>query len=268
MWRCVQDPMKCISWNVRGLRDENRRGIVGRYLREWGAEIICLQETMLAQLEQRTWTSLGWGSGAAHVAIEASGRSGGILLAWKDLFDHLSTWRGRPAAAARLKSQRDETSFAVASVYGPTHPGRREELWEDLSQLHGVFPETPLLIGGDFNVTLRANDRPNRGGGRDLGSSLFWEVLDLLSLTEMGPLDRRFTWCGQFSQSRLDRFLCSVELLAAFPLAEVSALPRPLSDHTPIAWSVKVGASRPIYFKMDELWLQDEKLKGDICEWW
>ena len=40
-----------------------------------GAEIICLQETMLAQLEQRTWTSLRWGSGAAHVAIEASGRS-------------------------------------------------------------------------------------------------------------------------------------------------------------------------------------------------
>ena len=32
--------MKCISWNVRGLRDERRRGIVGRYLREWGADIM------------------------------------------------------------------------------------------------------------------------------------------------------------------------------------------------------------------------------------
>ena len=40
--------MKCISWNVRGLQDERRRGIVGCYLREWGADIICLQETMLA----------------------------------------------------------------------------------------------------------------------------------------------------------------------------------------------------------------------------
>ena len=83
---------------------------------------------MLAQLEQRTWTSLGWGSGAAHVAIEASGRSGGILLALKeDLFDYLSTWRGRHVAAARLKSRRDGTSFAVASMYGPTHPGRRDD---------------------------------------------------------------------------------------------------------------------------------------------
>ena len=28
--------MKCITWNVRGLRDDNWRGIVGQYLREWG----------------------------------------------------------------------------------------------------------------------------------------------------------------------------------------------------------------------------------------
>ena len=164
--------MKCISWNVRGLRDERRRGIVGRYLREWGAELICLQETMLAQLEQRTWTTLGWGSRAAHVAIEASGRSGGILLAWKEeIFDHLSTWRGLHVAAAHLKSRRNGTPFVVASVYDPTHPGRREELWEDLRQLHGAFPETPMLIGGDFNVTLRASDRPNGGGGRNPGSA-------------------------------------------------------------------------------------------------
>ena len=59
-----------------------------------------------------------------------------------------------------------------------------------------MFLETPLLIGGDFSVTLRANDRPNGGGGQDLGSSQFREVLDLLGLAEMGPLDQRFTWSG------------------------------------------------------------------------
>ena len=180
---------------------------------------------MLAQFDQRIWTSFGWGSWPADVAIEASGRSGGILLAWKEeLFDLLRTWRGRHAAATCLKSRRDGTVLAVASVYGPTNSSKREELWEDLRQLQGVFPKTPLLVGGDFNVTLRANDRPNGGGGRDPGSAQFREVLDLLSLAEIGPLDRQFTRSGPSSQSRLDRFLCSVELLAAYPLAEVSAL--------------------------------------------
>ena len=57
-----------------------------------GADIICLQETMLTHLDQRTWTSLGWGSSESHVAIAASGRSGGILLAWKEtIFDRAET---------------------------------------------------------------------------------------------------------------------------------------------------------------------------------
>ena len=61
--------MKCISWNVWGLHDERRRGIVGWYLRDWGADVICLQETMLTHLEQQLWTSLRWGSGESQVSM-------------------------------------------------------------------------------------------------------------------------------------------------------------------------------------------------------
>ena len=102
-------------------------------------------------------------------------------------------------AVAHLKSRWGGTPFVVASVYGPSHPGRREELWEDLRQLQGAFPETPMLIGGDFNVTLRASDRPNGGGGRDPGSAQFRELIDSLSLAEMDPMDRRYTWSRQAS---------------------------------------------------------------------
>ena len=47
-WRPAQSLMKCLSWNIRGLRDDRRWGTMERYLREWGAEVICPQETMLA----------------------------------------------------------------------------------------------------------------------------------------------------------------------------------------------------------------------------
>ena len=79
--RPIWSVMKCITWNLWGLRDDRRRDIVGQYLREWGADVICLQETMVTHLEQQTWTSLGWGSGEAYVSIPASGRSGGTMLA-------------------------------------------------------------------------------------------------------------------------------------------------------------------------------------------
>ena len=177
-------------------------------------------------------------------------------------------WKGRHVAAACLLNRRSGTAVVVASVYSPTVQTLWEEFWEDIRLLYGVYPETQILIGSDFNVHLRADDRPNGGGGRDPGSSQFLDVIALLGMAEMGPADCQFTWRGPTSQSPLDRFLCSSELLAAFPLAEVSALPRPLSDHTPICWSSMVGSAKPTYFKLNRSWLRDEKLKRDILAWW
>ena len=125
--------MKCITWNVRGLRDERRRGIVGRYLQEWGVDVICLQETMLTHLDQRTWTSLGWVSGESYVAISASGRSGGIILAWKEaIFDRAETWLGRHVVDVRLVIRMDGSVFVTAFAYCTSVTSLRGELWEDL----------------------------------------------------------------------------------------------------------------------------------------
>ena len=89
----------------------------------------------------------------------------------------------------------------------------------------------------------------------------------MLSLAELRPLDRRFMWSGQSSRLRLDRFLCSVELLAAFPLAEVSALPdhfritRP--SHGQRRWGLPgLPTSR---------WTSrgfGTKSSKETCEWW
>ena len=156
----------------------------------------------------------------------------------------------------------------MASAYGPSTPARRAELWEDIIQLCGAFLDTPILIGGDHNVTLAASDRLNGVGGCDPRSAQFREVLAQQGPTKIGPSDRRFTWKGPTSQSRLDHYLCSIELLTSFLLADVTSLPRPLSDHTPILWSTHVGPGRPTYSKMDCSWLRDGGFKRDIAEWW
>ena len=94
---------------------------MGWYLREWGADIICLPETMLVNTDQCTWSDLGWGGSETHVSIDASGRSGGILLAWKTLlFDREEIWRGKHVVAARLIHQADGRNLIIASAYGPT----------------------------------------------------------------------------------------------------------------------------------------------------
>ena len=135
----------------------------------------------------------------------------------------------------------DGRHYVFASMYGPSISTFQGELWEDLIQMCETFLSHPVLIGGDFNMTLAAKDRPNVTGSRDLGSVHFLDTLFRLDLVAMGPSNHQFTWRDPASQSRIDNYLCSPALINVFPLAEVTSLPRPLSDHSPLAWSSKVG---------------------------
>ena len=70
------------------------------------------------------------------------------------------------------------------------------------------------------------------------------------------------------ARSRLYRFLCSVEILELFLAAEVTALPRPISDHTPIIWQSQGELDRPPYFKMDSSWFREEGFSEELAKWW
>ena len=181
--------MEC-SWSPR----RQSEWFVGHYLREWGADIICLQETIVSQADQRLWSTFGWGAARASTSIEASGRSGGVLLAWNEgRFELLSSWKERHLKAARLAVRADGSQLTVTSAYGPSVTQRRGELSEDISQLCLLFIDVPILIGGDLNVTIAPKDRPNGLGGCDPGSAQLRDVLNQCGLQEMGPTDWSFT---------------------------------------------------------------------------
>ena len=123
------------------------QGFKGRYLKEWGVEVICLPETLLIDTDHRIWSDLGWGCKDSQVCINATGRLGGVMVAWKEIsFDKLAEWRGRHVVAAHLHRRADGIHYVFASAYGPTIPTVRGELWEDLIQLCGAFPNLPTLM--------------------------------------------------------------------------------------------------------------------------
>ena len=178
------------------------------------------------------------------------------MIAWNEgLYDKEEVWDGQFGVAVKLSRRSDGLKVVVTSVYGPVYANRRERLWEELDEVVARFNDTLLLFGGDFNMTLVADDRPDGAGGRDQGSEEFWNFLARAALQDMGPQDCNYTWCseaGPSYRSRLDRFLCSVELLERFPETDVLALPRPISDHCLIIWQTHEGHDRTTYFKMDK----------------
>ena len=64
--------------------------------------------------------------------------------------------------------------------------------------------------------------------------------------------------------SRLARFVCFVELTEHFPLGDVHALARPLSDHTPLVWVDNEGHGKPMYLKIDRLLLRETSFKEEV----
>ena len=78
------------------------------------------------------------------------------------------------------------------------------------------------------------------------------------SLIELRPMDyvytcKSMTGCSMLSW--LKRFLCSVELVERFPLANVRSLVRPLLDHTPLDWARNEGQRGSTSFKLERSWL-------------
>ena len=57
------------------------RRIVGKYLWEWGAMVIFLQETMWDRCRARDWNGVGRGFLDRFSTINAVGRSGGMVVA-------------------------------------------------------------------------------------------------------------------------------------------------------------------------------------------
>ena len=103
-------------------------------------------------------------------------------------------------------------------------------------------------------MTLETKDRPKNVRGQDCSSKGFCTFISEAELDEMGSMDCLYTWRstnGNTMSSQLDRFLCSIELVEHYPLADVRSLLRPLSDHMPIIWATNEGQQRPTYFKVD-----------------
>jgi exonuclease III len=66
---------KIVSWNVRGMNEIEKRWKIRRLLREWKADIVCLQETKLEVISREVIRSV-WG---VYMLIGCIWGRGGLL---------------------------------------------------------------------------------------------------------------------------------------------------------------------------------------------
>ena len=197
---------------------------------------------------------------------------GGVVVAWnKILFTKVASRMGQFLVAVKLTRHSNDLEMIVVSIYGPTNVRRKTELWGELVKVVATFQGSPMPMGGDFNVTLEAMDRMNNSDGQDLDSKNFRSFITKAMLQEMGLVNYVYT-CRSTNRntmsSRLDRFLCLIELAEHFLLANVHLLLRPLSDHTPIVWMANESQMQSTYIKVNRSWVREVGFMEEVERAW
>jgi hypothetical protein len=132
--------------------------------------------------------------------------------------------------------------------------------------------QLPILIDGDFNMLRNPNEK-NNDNYEHRRPFLFNSVIDGLSLPELEMSGRRFTWANALpnpTYEKLDRILLSTKWEQKFLLANVIALSRDISYHTPLLLDTgrAPSSSNQPLFKFELGWILCDGFADMVKEIW
>jgi hypothetical protein len=257
---------RLISWNVRGLNQRSKQLKIRNLLRQWKADIICLQETKLDLISNSIVKSL-WGCQFADWCfLPSSGASSGILLMWdRRVVEKFEVLVGDHVVACSFRDCANNFSWAFAGVYGPNLDPLHRNLWNELAGLLSLW-DLPWRIGGDFNV-IRFPCERSRAARISPAMADFSDFILKHGLMDLPLIGGSFTWSNLSSRSRIDRFLVSPVWEAKYPGLFQKRVPRLCSDHFPIlldCGDIHRG-KRP--FKFEIMWLQEDGFVERVRLW-
>jgi exodeoxyribonuclease III len=148
-------PLVVASWNVNSLRA--RADLVGRFLDERAPDVLCLQETRVADaafprniFEQREMV----------VATEGHGGRAGVAIASRHPLEHVEHGFAGTADGDGRRLAVRTAGIDIETVYVPTRRAiGKVAFFERLAALRAARdPTLPFLLCGDFNVCFDERD--------------------------------------------------------------------------------------------------------------
>ena len=101
---------------------------------------VCLQETKSKEMTTGLLHSLGVGRHLDWSAVNSRGAAGGILVFWDNrVLDLVDLERGEYSISCRFKNREDGVLWVFIGVYGPVCQKEREDFWEELRAIGGLW---------------------------------------------------------------------------------------------------------------------------------
>lgn len=264
--------MNCIFWNCRGANKPNFRRSIRYILKKFSTGVLAIFETH-AGGENARKICQGLGLDNSH-RVDAMGQSGGLWLLWRSEVGSVTILNSSDQYIHAMVVK-DEESLHLIVVYAAPSVSRRSGLWGELTTIiQGI--SDPLVIGGDFNTIIRADERTGGNGQLSTDSIAFGNWINDLALIDMGFRGSTFTWhrgktVNTFIAKRLDRVLCNAQTRLKWQEATISHLPFFSSDHAPLYLQLEPvvrGDPRRRPFRFEAAWLSHPSFKELVSTSW
>ena len=159
-----------------------------------------------------------WGNDDYDICevYESETNEGGVIAVWdKQTFVSSIKHMGSRWILIEGCMKKNNFECCVGVIYGHNDRMGIRAMFEELKQ-RVVSINKPILLLGDFNVTLHEGERT--GPFRcDRSMNDFSEWITDLRLLDLPLQGLKFTWRRNESKSRLDRALCCHTWLSSFP---------------------------------------------------
>jgi hypothetical protein len=206
---------------------------------------------------------LASGADIQWYCVPPLGRSGGILVGINaESLSVQDVIVGDRCAKFYVTNKIDNFKWVIVVVYGAAQDEHKADFLAELVRLCENEP-LPLLVGGDFNILWRKEDK-NNDNFNPHWPFIFNAIIDSLDLRELANRRQTLTF------EKLDQILVSVEWEQKFPLASIHALPRSRSDHTPLLLDTGEQAhlGNKVNFSFELSWLKIEGFKEVVIREW
>jgi exonuclease III len=232
----MDENLSILNWNVRGLNDPARRDAIRAVLDQMRCSIICIQESKLSVFSDAIRRELAGPRFDSHIALDANGTRGGVLLIWRsDCYTVDKVVMRNFSITARFSPVGGLPPWTLTTVYGPHDDARKQSFLNEVVQIYNSITD-PWIIIGDYNLIKETRDKNNSNIDRRWMLK-FRAALNSSNLHEIQLIGRKYTWSNEQHPPtlvRLDRAFCTLDWEMRFSAAKLLPQSTGISDHCPL----------------------------------
>eukprot|EP00253_Pinus_taeda_P007130 PITA_07130 len=266
--------MKLVSWNVRGLNSPGKLRMLKNMIKMEKPEMCFLQETKCNSSTLDSIFSKAW-PGCRTTAVDVSGASGGLAIAWNTQAIALSNLHASHHIIQEVFHMLGTNIHGnLTNVYFPQDSGSKIALIDTIEALNTNRRHPLWIIGGDFNMITKLEEKIRGRNRMDPYNFHFKDFIQNTSLIDMPFGNGTFTWSNRRASrhqiaSKLDCFLIPDNVVHLGGDFSAAILPHTGSNHWPIAlqWQ-RPGNPTRRPFRFEELWLMHPSFKDMVKNIW